>query len=136
MRTRTLVLAGLLALVAAVGACNRGMLSPEAAGRLNQSKLLGLSVGMSKADALQVMGTTPYEVATGPVARETIPNPYSSETFQNASGDLIEIVSYVSSEGDRLPMQALHFNEVPLVFRNGTLIGWGPDALDSVKRER
>jgi hypothetical protein len=109
------------------------MLSPQAAGRLNQSKTLGLAVGMTKAEAVAVMGTTPYEVATGPVARESIPNPYTSETFTGAGGSQIEVLYYAASEGSRIPMQALRLQLLPLVFRSGRLVGWGDDALDSVK---
>lgn len=121
------------ALLVAVAGCNRGMLTPAAAGRINQNKLINLSVGMTKAEALAVMGTEPYEVATGPVARETILNPLKAETFIDDDGQLVEIIWYVSAEGHRIPMQQLRLSGTPLVFRSGKLIGWGENALARVR---
>jgi hypothetical protein len=63
-------------------------------------------------------------------------NPYSTEAFRADNGDLIEIIYCVSSEGSRIPLQQLRLNAMPLVFRNGVLIGWGDGALASVKGTR
>lgn len=122
-----------LAVIGVLAGCNRGMMTPASLGRQNQNRSLNLVMGMTKQDALKVMGTEPVEVATGPVARETILNPYSTEAFRASNGDLIEIVYYASSEGSRIPLQQLRLNAMPLVFRNNVLIGWGDGALDTVK---
>ncbi|MEO8601257.1 MAG: hypothetical protein ABI629_01640 [bacterium] len=122
-----------LAVVGLLAGCNKGMMTPASLGRQNQNRSLNLVMGMSKQDALRAMGTEPVKVATGPVARETIFNPYSTEAFRASNGDLIEIVYYASAEGSRIPLQQLRLNAMPLVFRNNSLIGWGDGALDSVK---
>jgi hypothetical protein len=67
----------------------------------NQLNLQKLRVGMTKADAMETMGTRSAQTNRGPIA-----NPIRSETFSRNYRDT-----------------------TPLVFKGGVLVGWGPEAL-------
>ena len=84
----------------------------------NQLNLQKLKIGMTKAEAVETMGTQSAETTRGVYA-----NPVRTETFTDKAGMPIEVLHYIAhvSRGYR--------ETTPLVFKNGTLIGWGPEAL-------
>jgi hypothetical protein len=89
----------------------------------NQSNIARLSVGMSKSDVLKRMGDKTAETRNGMVA-----NPFKTETFLDKQGRQYEVHYYVT-ERNRRGHAVTVANATPLVFRDGVLIGWGPQPL-------
>ena len=129
----------LLFLVMTVSGCIPGRTLSEVTAP-NRANLLKLSIGMSKQEAIDIMGTDemsvfyrpPYE---GALRKKTIiiTNPYRSEIFQGKDKTL-EVIYYVTDV--KRDDGAITDDELtPLVFDNGTLIGWGWGFLvESVKK--
>jgi hypothetical protein len=101
--------------------------------RVNLSKL---SLGMSKEDAIAVMGQKKFSAGNFfyneiPV---TINNPYRNEIVAGKDGSTLEVFYYVTD---------VHRNDglitddelTPLVFDNGKLIGWGQTFLNDITRK-
>ena len=81
----------------------------------NRENLLRLSLGMTKFDVLQIMGTETIE---------SVNNPYRVETPQGKDGSLYEVLFYHTDKkkkGNLISDSEL----TPLVFRDNALIGWG-----------
>jgi len=106
----------------------------------NRANLLKLSIGMSKQEAIDIMGTDEMTVFyrppdAGVLRRKTviITNPYRSEIFQGKDKAL-EVIYYVT-DVKRDDGVITDDELTPLVFDNGTLIGWGWGFLvESVKK--
>ena len=113
----------------------------------NRERLSQLSVGMTKAEVLGVMGTETIQTYTQPAlssgkgttripdeikARyrgERINNPYRTETSHTADGPFVEILLYYTdrqSADDAITNDEL----TPLVIEAGVLAGWGWSYLD------
>ena len=95
---------------------------PEIASE-NQANITKLSLGMSKAAVVQLMGNRIAHTPDGPVN-----NPFRTETFQSSAGVNFEILYYVTERHRRFQPVRLR-QTTPLVFKDGVLTGWGSDAL-------
>jgi len=116
---KTLVLLMLCVLMA-------GCASPLDKVRKNNRKgLLKLSVGMTKKQALKVMGKAG---GGGYFGEPTVKSPYKSETLQ-ANGKNFEMLYYYTDINSRIHISnpgTIRDNDLtPLVFENDILIGWG-----------
>jgi len=94
----------------------------------NRANLIKLSIGMSKNEAISIMGTTPFSAGGfnftgGQTTRMTINNPYRSEILQgkNKTLEVVYYVTDVKSDDGAITDDELF----PLVFDEGKLIGWG-----------
>jgi hypothetical protein len=91
---------------------------------MNRQNLLKLSIGMTKQEALNVMGTRTFKT----YADGTINNPYRSEILSNKEGRVFEVVHYYT---DVKSLDGVITDDelTPLIFDNGKLIGWGQSFL-------
>jgi len=116
----------LLALVVGANGCASSTTLSQAAARTRE-KLLQTSIGMSRQNVVDIVGTEPKEVVdpTGLNGQKlsTINNPYRFETIQS-DGRSLEVVYYVTDDKDN---DGVISNEelTPLVFDDGKMIGWG-----------
>jgi hypothetical protein len=91
----------------------------------NRESLNRLTVGITKEQALSIMGTETYEVEWG----RRINNPYRTETIRTKDGEPVLLVFYytdVKARDDAVTDDEL----TPLVFEDGSLVGWGWSYLD------
>ena len=104
---------------------------------INRERLLNLSLGMTKDQALNTMGKESFKNANWTEISEnrkitrgmTITNPYRSEILQGKDKTL-EVIYYVTD--DKNNDGAIQDDELtPLVFDEGKLIGWGNSFLDA-----
>jgi hypothetical protein len=93
----------------------------------NQANLVNLNVGMKKTEVIKIMGRNSAHTRDGKIA-----NPFKIETFQDKQGRTYEVLYYVTERNRRFQPLRLG-NTTPLVFREGALVGWGPDALRSAR---
>lgn len=100
---------------------------------VNRENLLKLTIGISREEALEIMGTEDF-IATywpggGLVLEVTINNPYRSEILQGKE-KTFEIIHYVTDV--KRDDGAITDDELtPLVFDDGKLIGWGWSFLEA-----
>lgn len=100
----------------------------------NSENLTRLSVGMTKAQVLDVMGSSTvtawhpfvmvpvYGWLLAPTLRETIPNPYRTEALRAADDATPVVILYYLVGGGRL---------MPLVLEDEELVGWGWTFIES-----
>jgi outer membrane protein assembly factor BamE (lipoprotein component of BamABCDE complex) len=89
----------------------------------NQSKLIRLSIGMTKDDVLALMGTNTSKTHDG-----VVNNPWTSESFTDKGGVQTEVWYYVTRKNQ--PFTPVRRSlTTPVVFKNGKVVGWGNDAL-------
>lgn len=84
----------------------------------NRANLLKLSIGMTKAETLQIMGTSTV------YAEQIINNPYRSEIVKGEDNKSYEVLYYytdIKSRDDAITDDEL----TPLIFADGKLLGWG-----------
>lgn len=89
---------------------------------LNRGNLKGLSVGMTKEQAMAIMGTRTFRDDDDDDF--VVPNPYRSESYQALDGTMYELLSYytdLNKSDSKLSKDEM----TPLIFENGKLIGWG-----------
>lgn len=111
MRAR-LIIVSLLAVSLFVFSCapgQRGMIV-----RTNRMNLLKLSVGMTKQEVLDIMGTK---------AVRGINNPYRIEAMMDKNGHVHEFLFYYTD--DTVPGRIADSEMTPLVIIDGKLVGWG-----------
>ena len=121
--------------------------TPDIVRTQNREGLSQLSVGMTKTEVLEIMGTETIQTYLKPAlpsgkgtmkipdqikARyrgERINNPYRTETSQTADGIFVEILLYYT---DRQAQDRAITNDelTPLVIEGGVLAGWGWSYLD------
>ena len=94
----------------------------------NREKLIKLSVGMTKQEVLNIMGTgkvTTYQFAGlfTPFTAEEINNPYRSEILQGKN-KTFEVLYYYT-DVKKMDLAITDDELTPLVFDDGKLIGWG-----------
>lgn len=114
----------LLFLVILLGGCA----TLSTATSTNRENLLKLSIGMSKVDAVNIMGTKTmvannllFNQGQRPVLK--INNPYRSEILQGKDRTF-EVLYYVTD--DKTGSGVITDDDLtPLVFDDGKLIGWG-----------
>lgn len=113
----------------------------------NRERLVGLSVGMTKAQVLEMMGTEtvqtytrsalPSKKGSKTVSDEIralyrgkrISNPYRTEATRTADGVHVEVLFYYTDQREH--DGAITDDELtPLVIEDGTLAGWGWSFLD------
>lgn len=98
--------------------------------RLNMSKI---SVGMTRAEVLQIMGDKSARASFGKNA-VTITNPYRSEIRQK-NGESYEVLYYYTHQDQRdWPTKRFKILErelTPIIFQDGKVIGWGSEFLKS-----
>jgi hypothetical protein len=105
----------------------------------NRENLLKLSLGMTKNEAISIMGTKKQIVHPNPgpayifMPGAVINNPYRSEILQGKD-KTFEVIYYATD--DKNNDGAISDDELtPLVFDNGKLIGWGQSFLqDNVQK--
>jgi hypothetical protein len=111
--------------------CGCATLAASSLTASNRMHLSRLNLGMSKPEALAIMGTANgvYSCdlsSTKPLARIRLNSPYRTETVPTRGGNL-EIVYYVTNLKDDCVVTDESLT--PLVFENSKLIGWGNDFL-------
>jgi Protein of unknown function (DUF3192) len=93
----------------------------------NQSKLAQLSVGMSKDDAISIMGAQTSKTPDG-----VVNNPWTVETFVGKDGAQYEALYYVTRRNQ--PFTPVRKSlTTAVVIRDGQVIGWGEDMLQRYK---
>ncbi|MDP2939511.1 MAG: DUF3192 domain-containing protein [Candidatus Omnitrophota bacterium] len=100
----------------------------------NRQNLLRLSIGMTKNEALNAMGTETktakvalYQYgnwAETPVESMKINNPYRNEILRGKDDKIFEVLYYVT-DVRKSDTNTSEDELTPLVFDNGKLIGWG-----------
>jgi hypothetical protein len=103
----------------------------------NRRNLLKLSVGMTKEQALAIMGN---KSGGGRFGEPTVNSPYKSEILQGKD-KTFEVLYYYTDIKSAIytanPATITDDELTPLVFDNGKLIGWGTSFLDSnIKKYR
>jgi len=97
----------------------------------NRAGLTKLSIGMSKEEALKIMGTTSAK-GNYLEGHAVIENPYKSETIQGTV-DTFEVLYYLTNpfedRGGWFKSDVTYEELTPLLFKNGRLAGWGDDFL-------
>lgn len=107
--------------------CASGPLSDLA--HENQSSIIKLTVGMTRAAVIDLMGTKSAPTPDGLVA-----NPFRSETFQDTTGARYEVLYYATERNRRF--QPLRLSQTtPLILKNDVLIGWGTQSLRQAKEQ-
>jgi len=107
----------------------------------NRQNLLKLSIGMTKEQALTIMGN---ESGGGRFGEPTVNSPYKSEILlvraepavaRQGEGKTFEVLYYYTDIKNAVytanPATITDDELTPLVFDNGRLIGWGASFLDS-----
>ncbi|MDD5327818.1 MAG: DUF3192 domain-containing protein [Phycisphaerae bacterium] len=100
----------------------------------NRRNLLKLSVGMSKEQAMAVMGR---KSGGGRFGEPTVNSPYKSETLQSGEKTLDVLYYYTDIESAIYSANPSIITEdelTPLVFDNGRLIGWGTKFLKNIRK--
>ncbi len=89
---------------------------------VNKKNLKGLTYGISRNFALEIMGTNPFRINFEGAVLE-IKNPYKIENLKR-KGRSLEVIYYVTDvkEYDR---NFTNEELAPLIFENEKLIGWG-----------
>jgi Protein of unknown function (DUF3192) len=91
----------------------------------NRVNLQKLEIGMSRGEVDATMGTTPSQTRNG-----LVPNPYEREISRRNDG-YYEVLYYLVQKYP--PFTPIKRSQAtPVVLRNGKVIGWGTDALDSI----
>lgn len=120
MKLHYLVMAAVL-----LTGCSNLYLEPgEALRAQNAANVNKLSVGMSQATVMELMGQEPAKGVF-----YWIDNPYRSETLTGQDGKSYQILYYytdLKQRDDKVTDDEL----TPLVFDNGKLVGWGYPFLD------
>ena len=89
---------------------------------LNRGHLQKLSVGMTREQAMAIMGTRTFRDDDNDDF--IVPNPYRSESYQAVDGTVYELLSYYTDLNKR-DSKLSKDETTPLIFENGKLIGWG-----------
>ena len=92
----------------------------------NNANSNSLKLGMTKSQVVGVMKNYTSRVHNTPIS-----NPYRAEVFQRGSNSF-EILYYLNRP--HAPFTALSDSRaIPVVLKNGHVVGWGPIALQGVK---
>jgi outer membrane protein assembly factor BamE (lipoprotein component of BamABCDE complex) len=110
------------------------IITTESISTANRSNLNKLTIGLSKADVLALMGTTTIKTING----VNINHPYKTETkkIRNDKGEIVtaEVVFYYTDE--KIADAAINDDELtPMIFTNGKLEGWGWTYLKDTSRQ-
>lgn len=136
----------LLTLIIATQGCVHisRVLSDTEVAQQNKAHLAKLSIGMSKSDAVRVMGTQTRKVRTVyydygnqwefPLYDLEIKNPYKAEVMKGKEDKSYEIVYYYTTV-KKLDGAIADDELTPLVSENDRLLGWGGQFLERLIRE-
>jgi hypothetical protein len=89
---------------------------------LNRDNLKKLSVGMTKEQAMAIMGTRTFRDDNN--EDFLVPNPYRSESYQAPDGTKYELLTYYT-DWSKSDYKLTKDEMTPLIFEDGKLIGWG-----------
>jgi hypothetical protein len=93
----------------------------------NQSKLLQLSVGMSKNDVISLMGNQTAKTRDG-----VVNNPWTVESVLGKDGAQYEALYYITRTNP--PFMPIRKSlATAIVIKGGKVVGWGEDALQQYK---
>lgn len=132
MHALSAVIVALLLFACSGGASRRdagldGHLTLAELAALNQSKLVQLSVGMSKKDVISLMGNQTSKTPDG-----VVNNPWTVETSVGKDGVQYEALYYVTRKNQ--PFTPVRKSlTTAIVIRNGQVVGWGEKALERYK---
>lgn len=114
-----------------IAACANFYIDPIDAMRdRNKRNLQQLSVGMSRLEVNQIMGTDTAGGLLGTLHRASVSNPYRIETVTGANRQEYEILFYYTDVTKR--DDVVSDNELtPVILQNGKVIGWGYDFLSA-----
>lgn len=92
---------------------------------LNTRRIQGLSLGTNRAQAMQWMGTRPFNERSSGFR---ITNPVRTERYTTDDGADVEIVYYYTDleKSDSLVTEA---ELTPILFKDGVLTAWGRDVV-------
>ena len=93
----------------------------------NQSKLVQLSVGMSKRDVISLMGNQTSKTPDG-----IVNNPWTVEASVGKDGAQYEALYYVTRKNEPF-MPVRKSLATAIVIRDGKVVGWGENALERYK---
>jgi hypothetical protein len=100
----------------------------------NRQNLLKLSVGMTKEQALAIMGN---KSGGGRFGEPTVNSPYKSEILQSGE-KTFEVLYYYTDIKSAIytanPATITDNELTPLIFDNGRLVGWGTSFLEDIKK--
>lgn len=96
----------------------------------NNARLVNLSVGMNRDQAMAAMGTDAARTWCW-LLTINVSNPYKSEILEG-NGAKFEVLYYYTNAGD-WQCGASDDELTPLVFMDNSLIGWGQDFLRETK---
>jgi hypothetical protein len=114
-----------------VAGCTSSLDRVRAANRRN---ILKLSVGMTKEQAIAIMG---HKSGGGRFGEPTVNSPYKSELLQGKDKTFEVLYYYTDVESviyTANPATIADDELTPLVFDNGRLIGWGAGFLENIKK--
>jgi hypothetical protein len=100
----------------------------------NRRNLLKLSVGMTKEQALAIMGN---KSGGGRFGEPTVNSPYKSEILPGKDKTFEVLYYYTDVESTIYTANPATITDdelTPLIFDNGKLIGWGADFLEDIKK--
>ncbi|QNT69240.1 DUF3192 domain-containing protein [Defluviicoccus vanus] len=121
------IVAAVLFISACAHSNQQGQTSLAEMAASNQSKLMQLSVGMTKSDVLSVMGSETATTRDG-----IVNNPWTVETAMGNDGVQCEALYYLTRKNQ--PFTPVRKSlTTPVVIKNGQVVGWGEAALQRCK---
>jgi hypothetical protein len=96
----------------------------------NQSKLIQMSVGMTKNEVTVLMGSDTAQTKDG-----IVHNPWIAESYTDKGGAQYEVLYYVTRKNP--PFTPIRKSlTTPIVLKDGKVIGWGDAALQHAIGDR
>jgi len=104
----------------------------------NRQNILSLNIGMSKQEALRIMGNNTATDKYANWEKVTAGNPYKSEILQGEN-KTFEVIYYLTESKHQKVVDSFGWSQAdpvtddeltPLIFDDGTLIGWGRSFLN------
>lgn len=96
---------------------------------MNKIAINKLSLGISKAETLRIMGTKTHYSRPRKFERTIIPNPYKVTSFKNKDG--IYTILYYYTDVKKHDGAVTDDELTPIVLLNDKVIGWGQNILPS-----
>jgi hypothetical protein len=94
---------------------------------INRENLNKLSVGMTKAEVLSIMGSETKKLLEGTIVN----SPYRAETIKDNAGNSLEIMFFYTDEKESLGV--ISDDELtPVILKDGKVDGWGRTFLSEI----